>query len=618
MSLKTFNDKLKAIGLYDKYKDGSAQAAGGSGGLTPGASTEAQQITQTGLLTSILSAIGLSQDFEAILVKDTSTEIVYKQIITYDQGTGAVTITYQDASGTVVPTPPGPLELLDPSAVLNMILTELQNIKVDTEEVNTDMDCKPTYYFSLDGDSFGASAPAFPFTVNIFDWSRTTLPPGSISYPIAPTVVNDTTELAALWNANVPGAELIARDARTLYFLNKAGDTWNFSAADSISFGDTGSFGLLSYRGDLPNTWYKDIALHTSNLDTIKELILNLYESGLATSAKQDAIITELQAILAEPDYELVHCYGRDSDQLQSFTAESGSVVSTLVSGPTGPPPLVVVNPSLDQITIVQSNNSYAVEFDIDVDLSGTNLVNVLIDWEITNAPTFPAQQIQFELIETGGATVLDTVNASGLPAFPPTSGTVSLSYDNSSTNYPEFRVRIRQSTIADSNLTVVYNGFNLLSPAAQIPNPAQAIIRRVDKYEDNLLVSTEYFDYQDNPYTLVGTFVKDHSLFASQTLNDVLAQITTNTVELQKLTSHNTFSEELLPQAALSDLYTNFKELTFTVISGTVDVTVGAGSPITYPVGPVTGNTYTADNISATAISIDRTNGDYLVTVKT
>ena len=85
--------------------------------IPPGGATEATLI-------SVLNAINnTQQDIEILLVRDTGNGDVVLQQIT-DYSGGAPVITYKDVNGNVV-VPVGPLEYLDPSAVLQSMLTEL-------------------------------------------------------------------------------------------------------------------------------------------------------------------------------------------------------------------------------------------------------------------------------------------------------------------------------------------------------------------------------------------------------------------------------------------------------------------------------------------------------------
>ena len=80
-------------------------------------------------LISVLNAIVASdQDIEILLVRDTGdSNKVLQQVTNYE--TGTPTVSYKDVNGTVV-TPIGPIEYLDASAVLNLILT--QNTSLNT------------------------------------------------------------------------------------------------------------------------------------------------------------------------------------------------------------------------------------------------------------------------------------------------------------------------------------------------------------------------------------------------------------------------------------------------------------------------------------------------------
>jgi hypothetical protein len=92
-------------------------------------------LAQESTLLSVLNAIVASdQDIEILLVRDTVTLIVYQQITNYE--TGVPVVTYQAVDGTpFVPT--NPMEYLDPSAVLNLMLTEALNQGITLDNVET-------------------------------------------------------------------------------------------------------------------------------------------------------------------------------------------------------------------------------------------------------------------------------------------------------------------------------------------------------------------------------------------------------------------------------------------------------------------------------------------------
>lgn len=93
-----------------------------------------------GALISILNATVAHQDMEILLVRDTGNgDVVVQQIREYDETTQTWSTTYTTVTGAPY-TPVGPLEYLDPSAVLNLILTEMldQGLTLDDIETNTD------------------------------------------------------------------------------------------------------------------------------------------------------------------------------------------------------------------------------------------------------------------------------------------------------------------------------------------------------------------------------------------------------------------------------------------------------------------------------------------------
>ncbi len=110
--------------LYDIWDKLSVIGGGGAG------ATEAT-------LVSVLNAIVASdQDIEILLVRDTVTLIVYQQITNYE--TGVPVVTYKDVNGTPF-VPVNPMEYLDPSAVMNLVLTELLDQGLTLDSINTEL-----------------------------------------------------------------------------------------------------------------------------------------------------------------------------------------------------------------------------------------------------------------------------------------------------------------------------------------------------------------------------------------------------------------------------------------------------------------------------------------------
>jgi len=86
-------------------------------------------------LLSVLNAIVASdQDIEILLVRDTVTLIVYQQITNYE--TGVPVVTYKDVNGNPF-VPVNLMEYLDPSAVLNLILSDTTVLATPVTGVTT-------------------------------------------------------------------------------------------------------------------------------------------------------------------------------------------------------------------------------------------------------------------------------------------------------------------------------------------------------------------------------------------------------------------------------------------------------------------------------------------------
>lgn len=109
-SAKDQSERLKVWII--KYLEDIAAVSGPSGGLA----------TESTLISVLNAIVASDQDVEILLVRDTGdSDKVLQQITNYETGTPVVT--YKDVNGNVV-VPVGPLEYLDPSAVLQLILAD--------------------------------------------------------------------------------------------------------------------------------------------------------------------------------------------------------------------------------------------------------------------------------------------------------------------------------------------------------------------------------------------------------------------------------------------------------------------------------------------------------------
>jgi hypothetical protein len=174
-------------------------------------------------LISILNAIlTTQQDIEILLVRDTGNANQVVQQIT-DYSGGAPVVTYKDVNGNIY-VPVGPLEYLDSSAVLNLILLELQ---------------------SIDGKDFATQTTLATVNTSVAAGVRT---PNVIRPTGAGTVAPITYSLAVsnvgLANGTFLGAAL--KPGETLNF--DSGGIKNTFAASTFTYDATGTEFIIIYN----------------------------------------------------------------------------------------------------------------------------------------------------------------------------------------------------------------------------------------------------------------------------------------------------------------------------------------------------------------------------------
>jgi hypothetical protein len=131
MGLGNGNAKSGNKGSNHNFEHRLLVAMGTLAASAGGGATEATLI-------SVLNAIVASdQDIEILLVRDTgAADIVVQQITNYE--TGVPVVTYKDVNGAPY-VPVGPIEYLDPSAVLNLILTEITSLNTPVTGIATSL-----------------------------------------------------------------------------------------------------------------------------------------------------------------------------------------------------------------------------------------------------------------------------------------------------------------------------------------------------------------------------------------------------------------------------------------------------------------------------------------------
>jgi hypothetical protein len=188
---------------------------------------------------------------EILLVRDKGNgDQIVQQIREYDETSQTWSTTYSDISGAAY-TPVGPLEYLDPSAVLNLILTELldQGLTLDDIELNTDDVATQTTLQALltafNAEDFATEATLAVVETNTTGVART---PGIIRpttagnvNTAAPTFYSVSVANVGLANGTVLGATIKPGEV-----LNFSGDALN-NFFTSFDYDATGTEFVIIY-----------------------------------------------------------------------------------------------------------------------------------------------------------------------------------------------------------------------------------------------------------------------------------------------------------------------------------------------------------------------------------
>ena len=123
-------------------------------------------------------------------------------------------------------------------------------------------------YFDLSTSTISPFA-SFPITVNNVEWNDGVSP--AVSVAVAPTVVNDTTELASIFNANIPDNVLEARDASSVFI--KAGTQAVPTDVNAyIQFTAESPFAILFYSNGF-SPWMTEQDEINSEVNNIKDKV---------------------------------------------------------------------------------------------------------------------------------------------------------------------------------------------------------------------------------------------------------------------------------------------------------------------------------------------------------
>jgi len=260
------SDKIKQSSVSDRIRVAILAeleniAAGGS---TTGLATEATAL-------NILNAIVASgQDIEVLLVRDTGdSDKVLQQITDYINNTTV----YKDVNGNIV-VPVGPLEYLDPSAVLNLILTQLQVLNAGgqllteatfvAEDFATETTLKAVEVLTTSANALLTLMTSDLAGINTeiqltnIELSNIKVDTGNIATDTSTLATPVTALPVAMLRVNVAGAGSITPGKRRVSFFN-AGNTDAQVAGAVLERGETVTFSADGLRDTLAGIIYDSL-----------------------------------------------------------------------------------------------------------------------------------------------------------------------------------------------------------------------------------------------------------------------------------------------------------------------------------------------------------------------
>ena len=260
------SDKIKQSSVSDRIRVAILAeleniAAGGS---TTGLATEATAL-------NILNAIVASgQDIEVLLVRDTGdSDKVLQQITDYINNTTV----YKDVNGNIV-VPVGPLEYLDPSAVLNLILTQLQVLNTGgqllteatfvAEDFATETTLKAVEVLTTSANALLTLMTSDLAGINTeiqltnIELSNIKVDTGNIATDTSTLATPVTALPVAMLRVNVAGAGSITPGKRRVSFFN-AGNTDAQVAGAVLERGETVTFSADGLRDTLAGIIYDSL-----------------------------------------------------------------------------------------------------------------------------------------------------------------------------------------------------------------------------------------------------------------------------------------------------------------------------------------------------------------------
>ncbi|WP_052596119.1 hypothetical protein [Aureispira sp. CCB-QB1] len=241
-------------------------------------------------------------------------------------------------------------------------------------------------------------------------------------------------------------------------------------------------------------------------------------------------IITKLQELIDKPDFESVLTIGIDSDSLEGIVYDTVTSETYGVGG--GTVPTIVQEeetPNIVEWTSVSNSHRLIVPFNY-----GFQAENMSLYFEFETLATNIDQNryyFYFQKMDGGTPTTILTVS-SDIFRLGRSNGSrqiIELKYDNSLTNYQDFRLLI-QPFASNVNYPATYR----LKALGVLPSnfSYDNLVKELLSIENNIPTGTTYLDTDNNPKNLTGVFLPTSNFPSENSLKETLTTICENLVK--------------------------------------------------------------------------------------
>lgn len=188
-------------------------------------------------------------------------------------------IGYKEIDSGVYPTPLDYYNYLE-----SLSICGAGNVSIATQKITEQLETRQELTYVDLTLSSGTPWVGFPLTVTQVNWTDGVSP--AVSINISATVVNDTAELAAVFNANIPNNQLSVRDATSVFIL--AG-TVDIPTSLAASIGFDAAPNVLTYPK--PSSWNTELDAEKSSVNLIEEKVTQLADGGESLIAEEFPIL---------------------------------------------------------------------------------------------------------------------------------------------------------------------------------------------------------------------------------------------------------------------------------------------------------------------------------------